>query len=176
MNSTVEIYVDGCCINNPGPGGIGVVILCNGKRKELLQGYKLTTNNRLEIRAAILALQSLKTPCSVTIFSDSKLLCDAFNQNWLVSWRRNDWRGSLGKSVKNVDLWKMLLLETEKHLVTFVWIRGHNGNRENEICDKIAKEAATLDESMLQVDYGYLNPIPEAPLPSSQGKQLRLFG
>lgn len=174
----VTIYVDGSCLKNPGTGGYGCVILCNGRRKEISEGFKSTTNNRMEILAACKALMCLTMPCEVTIFSDSKILTDAFNQNWLDSWRRNNWRGARHKPVKNIDLWKLLSAECDKHKVTFEWIKGHCGIVDNEICDSLAQEAASMGDEYLSEDHGYrpLEKPPTDPPDFERSKQLNLFG
>jgi ribonuclease HI len=138
----VKIFTDGACIGNPGPGGYGVVIIYSGHRKELSGGYHLTTNNRMELIAAIKGLKSLKRACKVKLFSDSKYLVEAMNKGWLDLWRKKNWRKSNGGGVLNIDLWKQLFALCQKHEVAFVWIKGHAGNKENERCDKLAMDAA----------------------------------
>ncbi len=110
--------------------------------KELSAGYKKTTNNRMELMAAIVGLEALKTPCEVTLFSDSKYVIDAFNQHWLDSWQKNNWRKSDKTSVKNIDLWKRLLAAAAPHKITFCWVKGHAGHPQNERCDALATKAA----------------------------------
>ncbi len=148
----VTIYTDGSARGNPeGPGGYGTVLQfvdANGRlhEKEYSKGYKKTTNNRMELMAAIVGLEALNRPCKVRLISDSKYVTDAFNQNWIGSWVKNNWR-TAGKSlVKNVDLWKRLLKAKEQHDVEFVWVKGHNGHPENERCDKLATTAADGDD------------------------------
>lgn len=144
----VEIYTDGAARGNPdGPGGYGVVLHYTDTRgnlheKELSQGYVRTTNNRMELMAAIAGLEALKTPCDVTLYSDSKYLVDAFNQNWIDGWIRKGWKRGKNEPVKNPDLWKRLLKAKESHNVTFVWVKGHNGHPLNERCDELATTAA----------------------------------
>lgn len=144
----VEIYTDGAARGNPdGPGGYGVVLHYtdtqgNLYEKELSQGYVRTTNNRMELMAAIAGLEALKTPCNVTLYSDSKYLVDAFNQNWIDGWIRKGWKRGKNEPVKNPDLWKRLLKAKEDHNVTFVWVKGHNGHPLNERCDELATTAA----------------------------------
>lgn len=144
----VEIYTDGAARGNPdGPGGYGVVLHYTGTQgnlheKELSQGYVRTTNNRMELMAAIAGLEALKTPCNVTLYSDSKYLVDAFNQNWIDGWIRKGWKRGKNEPVKNPDLWKRLLKAKEDHNVTFVWVKGHNGHPLNERCDELATTAA----------------------------------
>lgn len=144
----VTIYTDGAARGNPdGPGGYGTVLHYIDKNgelhtKELSQGYKKTTNNRMELMAAIAGLEALKTPCEVTLFSDSKYLVDAFNQNWIDSWIKKGWKRGKNEPVKNIDLWKRLLAAKEKHQVEFCWVKGHDGHEMNERCDTLATTAA----------------------------------
>lgn len=141
----VEIYTDGGCISNPGGnGGYGVVLLYNNHRKELSGGYQNTTNNRMELMAAIKGLESLKGKCKVTIYSDSKYLTEAIDKGWIFKWIRKDWMRTKTEEVKNVDLWKRLWVLIQKHEVKFQWVRGHSGNEENERCDQLATEAMCL--------------------------------
>ena len=140
---TVEIYTDGACTGNPGKGGFGAVLIYNGNEKRISKGFRKTTNNRMELMAAIEALKLLKEKCAVNLYSDSKYLTDAINKNWLSSWRKNGWRKADKKPVLNRDLWQEIELLTEKHSVTFIWVKGHDGNEYNEICDNMAVEAYT---------------------------------
>jgi ribonuclease HI len=149
----VIIYTDGACINNPGPGGYGVVLLHNGLRKELSGGFRLTTNNRMEIMAAIAGLQALKCPCEVTLYTDSQYLADAMTQGWVQRWRGNGWMRTPTKKARNYDLWEQLLAASAPHQVTFAWVRGHAGNRENERCDFLSVLAAQGKD--LRPDIGY---------------------
>lgn len=135
---TVEIFTDGACSGNPGPGGWGAILRCNGIEKELCGGEKETTNNRMELTAVISALSALKYPCEVTVTTDSKYVCDAINQGWVYSWKKNGWRKADKKPALNPDLWGQLLELLEKHQVTFKWVKGHNEHPENERCDKLA--------------------------------------
>ena len=134
----VEIYTDGACSGNPGMGGWGAILVYNGREKEICGGEAQTTNNRMELTAVIEALKALKEPCSVTLTTDSKYVCDAINQEWVYNWKRNGWRKPDKKPALNVDLWTELLDLLEKHSVKFVWVKGHNGNAYNERCDKLA--------------------------------------
>lgn len=134
----IEIYTDGACSGNPGPGGWGAVLVYNGKEKELSGSEKNTTNNRMELTAVIMALNALNQPCEVKLTTDSKYVCDAINKGWVYSWRKNGWRKSDKKPALNVDLWKELLSLLEKHEVEFIWVKGHNGHKYNEICDALA--------------------------------------
>jgi ribonuclease HI len=134
----VNIYSDGACSGNPGPGGYGVILEYNKKEIELCGGEQDTTNNRMELMGVIKGLESLKEPCDVTITTDSKYIVDTFNKKWIVSWQKKDWKKSDGKPVLNKDLWQTLLELMKSHKVTFVHIKGHNGHEYNERCDKIA--------------------------------------
>lgn len=134
----IEIYTDGACSGNPGPGGWGAVLVYNGKEKELSGSEKDTTNNRMELTAVIMALNALNQPCEVKLTTDSKYVCDAVNKGWVYSWRKNGWRKSDKKPALNVDLWQELLSLLEKHEVEFIWVKGHNGHKYNEICDTLA--------------------------------------
>lgn len=134
----VNIYADGACSGNPGPGGFGTILEYNGTELELFGGDTNTTNNRMELMGVITGLESLKQSCEVTVVSDSKYVIDAFNKNWINSWQKKDWKKSDGKPVLNKELWQRLLFAVNKHKVTFVHILGHNGHEYNERCDKIA--------------------------------------
>lgn len=134
----IEIYTDGACSGNPGPGGWGAVLVYNGKEKELSGSEKETTNNRMELTAVIMALNALNQPCEVKLTTDSKYVCDALNKGWVYSWRKNGWKKSDKKPALNIDLWKELLSLLEKHKVEFIWVKGHNGHKYNEICDALA--------------------------------------
>src|ERR1017187_4296122 len=137
----VEIYTDGGCEPNPGPGGYGVVLLHPKKRAEASGGFRLTTNNRMEIFAAIAGLEMLKQPCQVTLNSDSQYLVDAIMKGWAVKWKKNDWWLNNKERAKNIDLWEKLLPLCEAHQVEFRWVKGHAGNRENERCDQLSMAA-----------------------------------
>lgn len=134
----VEIYTDGACSGNPGPGGWGAVLVYNGIEKELSGGEKETTNNRMELTAVIMALNALKESCNVVLTTDSKYVCDAINKEWVYSWKKNNWKKADKKPALNVDLWEQLLPLLEKHSVEFVWVKGHNGHKYNERCDQMA--------------------------------------
>lgn len=151
----VEIYTDGACTGNPGKGGYGAVLIYNGNEKRISKGFRKTTNNRMELMAAIDALSLLKESCMVDLYSDSKYLTDAVNQNWLSSWQKNGWKKSDKKPVLNRDLWEELLLLISRHTVTFIWVKGHNGNPYNEICDTMAVEA--YNNSSDNIDETYEN-------------------
>lgn len=136
----VEIFTDGACSGNPGPGGWGAILRYNGHEKELSGGEKNTTNNRMELTAVIKALGSLKEPCRVTLTTDSKYVSDAVNQGWALSWQKNGWRKADKKPALNTDLWQKLLELLEIHDVKIVWVKGHAGHPENERCDALAVE------------------------------------
>ena len=134
----VTIFTDGACSGNPGPGGWGAILRYNQVEKELSGGEKETTNNRMELTAAISALSALKEPCKVTLYSDSKYLVDGMSKGWAKGWRARGWRKSDGKPALNPDLWQQLLDLFERHEVELVWIKGHNEHPENERCDRLA--------------------------------------
>lgn len=138
---TVDIYTDGACSGNPGPGGYGVVLLYKGARREASGGYKHTTNNRMEILAAIKALELLNEPCRVNLYSDSRYLVDAIEKGWAKKWRSNSWMRNKKEAALNPDLWERLLKLLEKHEVSFIWVRGHAANIENERCDELARKS-----------------------------------
>ncbi len=135
----VKIYTDGACRGNPGAGGWGAILYYNGVEKELSGGESNTTNNRMELTAAIKGLSALKESCEVELYSDSKYMTDAINLGWAEEWRRTSWKK--GKA-KNPDLWEELLTLLSKHKVTVFWVRGHNGHEYNERCDELATQAA----------------------------------
>lgn len=135
---TIDIYTDGACSYNPGPGGWGVVLLYNGKQKNVSGFEELTTNNRMEITAVIKGLELLKEPCKVNLYTDSAYVSNAFLLGWIENWQKNNWRGSDKKEVKNKDLWLNLLELTTKHSVTFIKVKGHADNEFNNLCDKLA--------------------------------------
>lgn len=134
----VEIFTDGACSGNPGPGGWGAVLRYNGAEKELSGGERQTTNNRMELMAAIAALSALKEPCEVVLTTDSKYLCDALTKGWAKSWQQNGWRKKDKKPALNADLWEKILRLFDRHRVTLCWVKGHNGHPENERCDALA--------------------------------------
>lgn len=144
----VKIYTDGSARGNPdGPGGYGVVLEYVDTKgqlhtKELSAGYKKTTNNRMEMMAAIRGLEALNRPCQVELYSDSQYLINAFNQHWIDGWIKKGWKRGKNEPVKNVDLWKKLLEAKAPHEVTFIWVKGHDGHPQNERCDKLATTAA----------------------------------
>jgi ribonuclease HI len=138
----VEIYADGACLGNPGPGGYGVVLLHGSRRKELSGGFRLTTNNRMELMAAIMGLSALKQKCKVRLHSDSQYLVKAMNNKWPQSWQKNHWIRGRKEKVMNPDLWEQLLELIERHDVEFIWVPGHSGIVENERADRLSVLAA----------------------------------
>ena len=135
---TVTIYTDGACSGNPGPGGWGAILEYMGHEKELSGGEPNTTNNRMELTAVIKALQALKEPCTVELYSDSKYVIDALQKGWAVSWRKKGWIKSDKKPALNPDLWETLLSLVEKHDVRYHWVKGHASNPKNNRCDELA--------------------------------------
>lgn len=134
----VTIYTDGACSGNPGPGGWGAVLQYNGREKELSGGEAQTTNNRMELSGVIAALEALKEPCAVDLYSDSKYVVDALTKGWAISWRKKGWIKSDKKPALNPDLWEKLLKLTEKHTVACHWVKGHADNKYNNRCDEMA--------------------------------------
>lgn len=153
----VTIYSDGSSLGNPGPGGYGSIIHFVDQKgekhiREYSGGFSYTTNNRMELMGAIVALEALIKPCEVELISDSKYVTDAFNQKWIDNWQKKNWKHTGTKMVPNTDLWKRLLAVVKKHKVTFVWVKGHNGHPENERCDELARTAAAQEN--LSLDQG----------------------
>lgn len=144
----VRIFTDGAARGNPdGPGGYGAILQYTDPKgvlheRELSEGFEKTTNNRMELMAAIAALEALNRPCEVELYSDSKYLTDAFNRNWIDSWLKRNWIKSDKKPVLNTDLWERLLRAAGPHDITWIWVKGHSGHPENERCDRLATEAA----------------------------------
>lgn len=153
----VRIYTDGSARGNPdGPGGYGTILSYTDSKgqehiRELSAGYKKTTNNRMELMAAIVGLEALNRPCAVKLYSDSQYLVKAFNEHWIDGWIKKGWRRGKNEPVKNVDLWKRLLKAKEPHDVTFIWVKGHDGHEQNERCDYLATSAADGDELLEDV-------------------------
>jgi ribonuclease HI len=152
---SVEIYTDGGCEPNPGAGGYGVVLLHPRKRAEASGGFRLTTNNRMEILAAIAGLEMLNQPCKVTLYSDSQYVVKAMMEGWVATWKRRDWWRTNKERPENVDLWQRLERLCETHQVEFRWVKGHAGNLENEHCDELSM--AALRQPNLPADEGYEN-------------------
>ncbi|MGI9244551.1 MAG: ribonuclease HI [Verrucomicrobiales bacterium] len=149
----ITIYTDGSSRGNPGPGGFGTLLIAGSKRKEISVGYQRTTNNRMELLAAIAGLEVLKRTSSVTLYSDSKYVIDAINKGWLRGWKRRGWIKSDKKPIKNIDLWKRLDAASADHEITWKWVKGHAGNPNNERCDELATSAA--DSGNLRPDRGF---------------------
>ncbi|MDR0914242.1 MAG: ribonuclease HI [Oscillospiraceae bacterium] len=135
---SVEIFSDGACKGNPGPGGWGAILRYNGVERELSGGENPTTNNRMELMAIINALKALKEPCDVALYSDSQYICNALTQGWAKRWQQNNWMRNKKEKALNPDLWEELLHLCEVHTVQVNWVRGHNGHPENERCDRLA--------------------------------------
>lgn len=140
----VDIYTDGACSNNPGKGGWAAILIYRGIEKVISGGYPMTTNNRMELFAIINALMQLKEPCDVTLYSDSAYSLDPFFKDWITKWQNQNWKTLSGEAVKNVDLWKALLIEVNKHKVTFVKVKGHSDNVYNNRCDELARAEIKL--------------------------------
>ena len=134
----VTLYTDGACSGNPGPGGWGAILQCEGHRKELSGGEASTTNNRMELTAVIEGLSALKFSCAVTLVSDSKYVIDAITKGWVYSWKAKGWRKADKSPALNVDLWEKLLPQLDRHQMTYQWVKGHAGHPENERCDQMA--------------------------------------
>ena len=149
----VKIYTDGACSGNPGRGGYGVVMLTADKRRELSAGYRRTTNNRMELLAAITGLETLRFPCSVTLFTDSEYMANGITKGWAAKWRKNNWRKADKSPVANPDLWERLLNLCDTHDVTYSWVRGHAGDVENERCDELSVAAAKAAELLVDTEY-----------------------
>lgn len=151
----IDIFTDGSCLGNPGRGGIGILLRYKQHEKQISKGYFLTTNNRMELLAVIEALNTLTESCEVMVHSDSQYMKNGITQ-WIFNWKRNNWKASSGKAVKNQDLWQQLDQAILRHHIHWQWVKGHSGHRENEICDQLAKQGA---ENPTLQDTGYL---PEA--------------
>ena len=154
----INVYTDGACSGNPGKGGYGAILTfvdAKGQyyEKELSAGYELTTNNRMELLAAIAALEALKRPSAVVWYSDSKYLVDAINQKWLDAWVFKNWKQSSKNPVKNIDLWKRLIKAQQPHRVEYVWVKGHAGHEYNERCDQLAVAAALGENLLVDEDF-----------------------
>lgn len=148
----VILYTDGACSGNPGPGGFGTILKYGEREKEISGGYKLTTNNRMELMAVIAGLEALREPCAVTLYSDSKYVIDALRLGWAESWQANNWKRK-GGPAQNPDLWERLLKEIKKHNMNYVWVKGHADNEYNNRCDKMA--VAASGDKNLKEDEGY---------------------
>ena len=150
---SVVIYTDGACSGNPGAGGYGVVLLYGTARKELSDGYRLTTNNRMEILAVIKGLEALKEPCEVVLYSDSRYVVDAIEKGWVKKWKAKGWKRNAKEMASNIDLWERMLQLLERHKVHFQWVKGHADNPENERCDELAR--AAIASGNLKEDENY---------------------
>lgn len=138
MRKQVKIYTDGACSGNPGPGGYGAILMYEENKKEISGGEEKTTNNRMELMAAIVALETLKEPCDVELYSDSAYLVNAYNQNWIEGWKKKNWKNSTKQDVKNRELWERLEKQTAIHNVKFIKVKGHSDNEFNNRCDELA--------------------------------------
>lgn len=152
----VEIYTDGSSRGNPGPGGYGTVVRYGPHERELSQGYLATTNNRMELLAAIAGLEILKEPCRVTVYSDSRYLVDAVTKGWIEGWKKRGWKKKDKAEVKNVDLWQRLEKAAAPHEVEWRWVKGHAGHEMNERCDLLATSAADGESGPLVRDPGFV--------------------
>ncbi len=150
----IVIYTDGACTGNPGPGGYGAILKYKTNIKEISGAYKNTTNNRMELRAVIKALEMLKEKCNVIIYSDSKYIVDAINNGWAKKWQHNKWMRNKKEKALNIDLWKRLLGLLDKHNVQFNWVKGHSGHPENERCDYLATQAIKDNNLIEDILYG----------------------
>lgn len=146
---TVEIYTDGACSGNPGPGGWGAVLIYKNIKKEISGFMPDTTNNRMELFAVLQALRQLKEPCIINLYSDSAYFINAINNGWLESWQNNNWKSADKKDVKNVDLWKALLQEMRKHRIVYNKVKGHADNEYNNLCDKLATTEIKKNSNLL---------------------------
>ncbi|HCC07635.1 MAG TPA: ribonuclease HI [Clostridiales bacterium] len=149
----IEIYTDGACSGNPGPGGYGTILKYQSNEKHFSQGYKLTTNNRMEILSVIIGIEALSETCEVTVYTDSKYVSDSISQGWAKKWKENNWKRKSKEKALNIDLWDRLLKLLDKHKITVVWVKGHSGHEYNEKCDKLAVAACRADN--LLEDEGY---------------------
>ena len=146
----VEIYTDGACSGNPGPGGYGAILRYCGHELEISGGFRRTTNNRMELFAAIVALEALTEPCKVRLFSDSSYLVNAIEKHWLTMWQKNNWRKRDKNPVMNEDLWKRFLRASSPHQLEMIWVKGHSSNELNNRCDTIAVAAAAKRNALPQ--------------------------
>ena len=152
MLKKIEIFTDGSCLGNPGPGGYAAILRYKQNERILSEGYYRTTNNRMELLAAIVALEAVKEKCYITLYSDSQYLRNGI-MSWIFNWKKNGWKTSQKKSVKNADLWRRLDNVATAHQIDWHWVKGHAGHEENERCDVIAKEAAN---SPSKTDEGFI--------------------
>lgn len=150
----VVIYTDGACSGNPGAGGYGAILMYGSAKRELSAGYRLTTNNRMEVLAVIVALETLKEPCSVILYSDSRYVVDAIEKGWVAKWKASGWYRNKKEKASNVDLWERLLVQLERHKVQFRWVKGHADNPGNERCDELARAAIVSGVLLEDENYG----------------------
>ena len=157
FNENIELYTDGCALGNPGKAGYGYVIVYpNGTEYKKNKGFEISTNNRMELMAVIDGLKALKYPSNVNIYSDSNYVVKAINSKWLDSWKNNGWKNTKRQQVANIDLWKDLDKEIKRHKsLTFIWVKGHAGNRYNEVCDMLANSAARWSYEKLEKDINF---------------------
>lgn len=151
MLKQIDLFTDGSCLGNPGPGGYGAVMVYGKHRKEISAGFRLTTNNRMELMAAIMGLRTLNEPCQVRLTTDSQYVRQGITQ-WIHNWKKRGWKTADKKPVKNVDLWQRLDAALGQHQIKWEWVKGHAGHPENERCDELARAAAS---SPTQSDTGY---------------------
>ena len=151
MQKQIALFTDGSCLGNPGPGGYGIVLRYRQHEKQLSSGFRLTTNNRMELLAAIVGLETLKEPCHVDLTTDSQYVRQGIT-SWIHNWKKRGWKTASKQPVKNADLWQRLDLAAARHDVAWHWVKGHAGHRENELCDQLARSAA---ENPTQDDTGY---------------------
>ncbi len=152
QRKAVELFTDGACLGNPGPGGYGALLRYGQHERELADGFALTTNNRMELLAAIVGLEQLREPCDIVVYTDSEYLRQGITK-WMFNWIKRGWRTADGKAVKNVDLWQRLQLAAEPHQIEWRWVKGHSGHPENERVDQLARLAA--ETKAQQPDTGY---------------------
>jgi len=152
MLKQISLFTDGSCLGNPGPGGYGAILIYKEHQKELSQGYTLTTNNRMELMAAIAGLKALSEPCHITLTTDSQYVRQGITE-WIHNWKRRGWKTASKEPVKNSDLWRELDQEIQRHKIDWHWVKGHSGHPENERCDELAR-AAAMSENKLE-DTGY---------------------
>ena len=169
----VRIFTDGACSGNPGPGGCAAILTFGNHRKELSEGYRYTTNNRMELKAVIMGLSALKFKCDVEITTDSKYVMSAFEEGWLERWKSNGWRTKGRTQVQNIDLWKSLEEELSKHHWRFEWIKGHSGHSENTKCDFLAVKASKEKDLKIDIEFERNNPIPIKTETSSEQVGMR---
>lgn len=160
----ITLHSDGACSGNPGKGGWGAIIKTGDNSKEMSKGYELTTNNRMELLGIIEPLETIQETSEIDIYTDSQYVVNPINKGWLQGWIRKGWKGSNKKAVKNIDLWKRFVTLLEKHQITMHWIKGHDNNKHNEKCDKLAVDARSKDK--LKIDMNYIWENNEEVLPN----------